>query len=108
METPQDFVKDWALMLLEIVLDDKNFHCLKRCIPRGSRSKLVLDQAVGLKFSGNSAVIRCNEAEARNLLIYAGHCRGAVASIEKALHVAGLPLEYSMADRRVAIQPHPR
>ena len=34
--------------------------------------------------------------------------RGAVVSIEKALHVADLPLEYSMADRRIAIQPHRR
>jgi hypothetical protein len=79
-------------MLLKIVLDDKSFHCLKRCMPPGSRSKLVFDEAVSLKFFGSNTVISCDEAEARNLLIYAGHCPGAVGSIQKALLSAGLPL----------------
>jgi hypothetical protein len=61
-------------MTLKIFLDDKGFKCLKRCIPAGSRSKFVVQEAVHLNFFGSNTVINCNEAEARNLLIYAGHC----------------------------------
>jgi hypothetical protein len=82
------------LMTLKIFLDDKSFRCLKRSIPPGSRSRLVLGGAVrfnnfGTRFGTNS-VVSCNEAEARNLLLYASHCPGAVASISEALRSAGL------------------
>jgi hypothetical protein len=77
----------------EIFLDDKSFHCLKRAIPAASRAKLVIEEAVNLKFFGSSTVISCNEAEARNLLAYARHCPGVVASINRALLSAGLALE---------------
>lgn len=80
-------------MVLKIFLDDKGFHCLKRCIPRASHSKIVVEEAMQLTFFGSNTVITCNEAEARNLLIYASHCSTAVASIHKALRSAGLPIE---------------
>jgi hypothetical protein len=80
-------------MTLKIFLDDKSFHCLKRAIPAGSRAKLVIEEAVNLQFFGSNTVISCNEAEARNLLVYASHCRGVVASIRKALFSAGLAME---------------
>jgi hypothetical protein len=80
-------------MILKIFLDDKSFHERKRSIPSGSRSKRVLEESVRLKFFGSNVVIGCNEAEARNLLLYAGHCPGAVASIKKALLSAGLTVD---------------
>jgi hypothetical protein len=80
-------------MTLKIFLDDKSFHCLKRAVPAGSRAKLVIEEAVHLEFFGSNTVISCNEAEARNLLVYASHCSGVVASIHKALLSAGLALE---------------
>lgn len=78
---------------LKIFLDDKSFHCLKQSIPPGSHSKVVLKQAIHLKLFGSTDVLSCDEAEARNLLLYAGHCSGVVASIHKALRSAGLPLD---------------
>jgi hypothetical protein len=80
-------------MTLKIFLDDKSFHCLKQSIPPGSRSKLVVEQAVHLNFFGSNAVISCEEAEARNLLLYAGHCPGVVASIHEAFRSVGLSVE---------------
>jgi hypothetical protein len=80
-------------MTLKIFLDDKSFHCLKHAIPTGSRSKFVLQDPARLSLLGSNTVIGCDEAEARNLLLYAGHCPGVVASIHQALHSAGLPLE---------------
>jgi hypothetical protein len=81
-------------MSLKIFLDDKSFHCLKRSIPPGSHSKLVLGNAVRFKnfrtWFGTNSVVSCNEAEARNLLLYASDCPGAVASIREALRSAGL------------------
>jgi hypothetical protein len=84
-------------MTLKIFLDDKSFHCLKQAIPRlkqaiphGSRSKLVLEEAVPLKLFGNEVVISCDQAQARNLLLYADHCPGVIASIHKAFRSAGL------------------
>jgi hypothetical protein len=79
-------------MILKIFLDDKGFDCLKRCIPAASPSKFVIEEAVHLNFFGSNAVISCDETEARNLLIYAGHCPSVVASIHKALLSAGIPL----------------
>jgi hypothetical protein len=86
-------------MTLKIFLDEKNFHCLKRSIPPGSNSKLVLKEAVQFKnvggwLLGSNVVISCDEVEARNLLLYAGHCPGAVASIHEALRSAGLFPDY--------------
>jgi|GraSoiStandDraft_16_1057320.scaffolds.fasta_scaffold1417282_2 hypothetical protein len=78
------------VITLKIFLDDKSFHCLKQSIPPGSRSKLVLKQAVHL---GSNAVLSCDEAEARNLLLYASHCSGVVVSIHQALRSAGLSLD---------------
>ena len=77
-------------MTLKIFLDDKSFHCLKRAIPAGSRSKLLLHDPARLSLVGTSTVISCGEAEARNLLLYASHCPGVIASIHNALQSAGL------------------
>ncbi len=79
-------------MILKLFLDDKSFHCLKQAIPHGSRSKLVLEEAVPLKLFGNEVVISCDQAQARNLLLYADHCPGVIASIHKAFRAAGLVL----------------
>jgi hypothetical protein len=46
-----------------------------------------------LSLLGSNTLISCDEAEARNLLLYAGHCPGVVASIHHALRSARLPLE---------------
>jgi len=46
-----------------------------------------------LKFFGSNAVVSCDEAEARNLLLYANHCPGVIASIHEALRSAGLPVD---------------
>jgi len=62
-------------MTLKIFLDDKSFNCLKQAIPAGSRSKTVIANA--LHWNSN-VVLSCNEAEARNLLLYAGHCPGVI------------------------------
>jgi hypothetical protein len=80
-------------MTLKILLDDKGFDCLKRSIPAASHSKFVVEEAMHLIFFGSNAVISCDEAEARNLLIYADHCPSVVASIHKALFSAGLSIE---------------
>ena len=80
-------------MNLKIFLDDKSFHCLKQSIPAGSRSKLIIGNALHLKFFGSNAVVSCDEVEARNLLLYAAHCPAAIASIHEALGSAGLPLD---------------
>lgn len=86
------FAPKGCAMTLKIFLDDKGFHCLKRCIPAGSPSKFVLEEAVHLNFFGSNAVISCDETEARNLLLYASHCPSVVASIHKALHSAGIQI----------------
>ena len=80
-------------MNLKIFLDDKSFHRLKQSIPAGSRSKLIIENSLHLKFFGSNAVVSCDEVEARNLLLYAGHCPGVIASIHEALRCAGLPLD---------------
>jgi len=80
-------------MNLKIFLDDKSFYRLKQSIPAGSRSKLIIENALHLKFFGRNAVVICDEAQARNLLLYAAHCPGAIASIHEALGSAGLPLD---------------
>ena len=80
-------------MILKIFLDDKSFHCLKHAIPPGSPSKIVLQDPARLSFFGNNTVLSCDKGEARNLLLYAGHCPGVIASIHRALRLAGLPLE---------------
>ena len=56
-------------MTLKIFLDDKSFHCLKQSIPPGSRSKSIIEKAVHLDLFGGNAVLSCEEAEARNLLV---------------------------------------
>jgi hypothetical protein len=80
-------------MILKIFLDDRGFHCLKRYIPHASQSKFVVEEAVHVNFFGSNTVISCDEAEARNLLLYADQCPTVVASIHKALRSAGLPIE---------------
>jgi hypothetical protein len=82
-----------ASLHLKIFLDDKSFHCLKHSIPLGSHSKLVIEHAVHLNLFGSNTVLSCDESEARNLLLYAGHCPGVVASVQKALRSAGLTLD---------------
>jgi hypothetical protein len=77
-------------MIFKIFLDDKSFHCLKQAIPAGSRSKVLLHDPARLSFVGTSTVISCDEGETRNLLLYASHCPGVIASIHNALHSAGL------------------
>ena len=89
------------IMTLKIFLDGKSFHCLKQSIPEDSRSKLVLNEKTvqfknvgGSLFGSNIViVISCNEAEARDLLLYAGRCPGVLASIHEAFRSAGLPLD---------------
>jgi hypothetical protein len=78
---------------LKIFLDERSFHCLKHSIPPGSHSRLVLAQTVHLEAFGSNAVVSCDDSEARNLLLYAGHCPGVVASIHDALRSAGLPVD---------------
>jgi len=78
---------------LEVFLNDESFHCLKQSIPTGSRSKFIIENAHRLKFVGSNVVVSCDEAEARNLLLYAGHFPNVAASIHKALRLARLPLD---------------
>ena len=52
-------------MVSRIFLDEKSFHCLKQFIPRGSRSKSIIEKAVHLDFFGSNAVLRCTETEGR-------------------------------------------
>jgi hypothetical protein len=62
-----------------------------------------LEKAVPLNFFGTNTVISCDAPEARNLLLYASHCPGVIASIHKALRSAGLPVEYRQkaSDKRL-------
>jgi hypothetical protein len=78
------------MVTLKIFLDDKSLRCLKRAIPRGSHSKLIIQKAVRLHLFGGNAVLSCVESEARNLLIYARHCPRVIASIHRAFHATGL------------------
>jgi len=80
-------------MTLKIFLDDKSFHCLKHAVPAGSHSRLLLHDPAHLSIVGSNTVISCDEAEARNLLLYAGHCPGVIASIHEAFRSAGLSFE---------------
>jgi len=80
-------------MTLKVFLDDKSFHCLKHAIPAGSRSKLLLHDPARLSIVGSNTVISCDKAEARNVLLYASHCPGVIASVHEALLSAGLSLE---------------
>jgi hypothetical protein len=66
------------------------FHCLKQSIPVGSHSKLLIRKAVHLNLFGRNAVVSCEEAEARNLLIYARDYPSVIASIHNAFRAAGL------------------
>jgi hypothetical protein len=77
-----------AQLKLKIFLDDKSFHCLKKSIPKASRSHSIIENH--LKFGTSNVVVSCDETEARNLLLYAGHCPGVIASIHEALRFAGL------------------
>ena len=83
-------------MTLTIFISAKEFTCLNRAVPVGSRSKQVLAQAVQLtsKFSAGNYALACDEPEARNLLMYArGRCPGAAASIVEAFKTAALVAE---------------
>jgi len=87
-----------ADMTLKIFLNDKSFHCLKQAIPPKSLSKVLVEEAVHLNFFGSNTVLICDEAQARNLLLYVGHCPGVVTSIHKALLSAGLSLDSPVPD----------
>ena len=80
-------------MTLKIFLDDKSFHCLKQSLPPGSRSKSIIEKAVHLDLFGGNTVLSCEEAEARNLLLYAAHCPSVIAAIHKVFRNADLSLE---------------
>jgi hypothetical protein len=101
-----------ADMTLKIFLNDKSFHCLKQAIPPKSLSKVVVEEAVHLNFFGSNTVLICDEAQARNLLLYVAHCPGVVTSIHKALLSAGLSLDSPVPDQptdsptRHPIPPH--
>lgn len=101
-----------ADMTLKIFLNDKSFHCLKQAIPPKSLSKVLVEEAVHLNFFGSNTVLICDEAQARNLLLYVGHCPGVVTSIQKALLSAGLSLDSPIPDQptdsptRHPIPPH--
>ena len=73
-ENDEEKLTQSLIMTLKIFLDDKSFHCRKQSIPAASRSKLIIQKAVHMDLFGSNAVVSCNEAEARNLLLYAGHC----------------------------------
>jgi len=77
-------------MTLKIFLDEKSFHCLKQAILTGSRSKTIIANAVHWN---SNVVLSCDEAEARNLLLYAGHCPGVIAAIHRVFRDADLSLE---------------
>jgi hypothetical protein len=84
---------------LKIFLDEHGFHCLKRSIPAGSRSKAVVHAAFQVAaIGGSNTVIVCKEAEARNLLLYADHCPTVVTAIHDALRSAGLPVDKVASD----------
>lgn len=101
-----------ADMTLKIFLNDKSFYCLKQAIPPKSLSKVVVEEAVHLNFFGSNTVLICDEAQARNLLLYVAHCPGVVTSIHKALLSAGLSLDSPVPDQptdsptRHPIPPH--
>jgi hypothetical protein len=82
-------------MTLKIFLDDKSFHCLKRSIPAGSRAIPIIEKAVHFDLFGSNVVLSCDKTDARILLLYAGHCPGAITSIHNAFQSAGLSLEES-------------
>jgi predicted short-subunit dehydrogenase-like oxidoreductase (DUF2520 family) len=90
-------------MILKIFLDDKGFHRLKQSIPAASPSKLIIKSAFHLKFFGGNTVVSCDEAEARNLLLYAGHCPSVIASIHDAFRCAGLPLDQGCQRRSAGL-----
>jgi hypothetical protein len=100
-ENDEERLTQSLIMTLKIFLDDKSFHCLKQSIPPDSRSQWVLNEKTvqfknvgGSLFGSNIViVISCDEAEARDLLLYAGRCPGVVASIHEAFRSAGLPLD---------------
>ena len=101
-ENGEEKLTQSLIMTLKIFLDDKSFHCLKQSIPEDSRSKLVLNEKTvqfknvgGSLFGSNNIVIviSCDEAEARDLLLYARRCPGVLASIHEAFRSAGLPLD---------------
>ena len=54
---------------------------------------LIIESTLQLKRFRSNVVVSCDAADARILLLYAGHCPSVVASIHKALRVAGLPLD---------------
>ncbi|HEY6999286.1 MAG TPA: hypothetical protein VH851_15225, partial [Candidatus Binatia bacterium] len=101
-----------AIMTLKIFLNDKSFHCLKQAIPPKSLSKVIIEEAVHLNFFGSNTVLICDEAQARNLLLYVTHCPGVTTSIHKALLSAGLSLDPPAPDQstdtptRHPIPPH--
>jgi transcriptional regulator of acetoin/glycerol metabolism len=86
-------------MTLTIFLIEKDFTRLNRIVPVGSHSKKVLARAVHFesvagRFSARNYVLTCEEAEARNLLMYAeGECPGAAAGILEAFRGASLAPE---------------
>jgi len=88
-------------MTLKIFLNDKSFHCLKQAIPPKSLSKVIVEKAVHLNFFGSNTVLICDEAQARNLLLYVAHCPGVVTSIHKALLSAGLSLDSPVPDQSI-------
>jgi hypothetical protein len=88
-----------AIMTLKIFLNDKSFHCLKQAIPPKSLSKVIVEEAVHLNFFGSNTVLICDEAQARNLLLYVTHCPGVITSIHKALLSAGLSLDSPVPDQ---------
>src|ERR1044071_7046966 len=80
-------------MTLKVFLGAGSFHQLKKSIPRRSASRVLIEKAVPLKFFAVTAVITCDEIQARNLLLYAGHHSGVAASIHRAFLSAGLSLD---------------
>ena len=83
-------------MKFHVFLNESSFDCLYKSVPKGSRSREPLDQAVRLEARGFSAVvgniaIECDEEESRDLLNQAQvHCQTAVESIRLALRSAGI------------------
>jgi len=82
---------------LTIYLHDKAFQCLKRAVPSRSHSRSVLNEATRfanyLQPSLGINIIRCDEIEARNLLLYIRNCPEVVAAVCKALENAGISVD---------------
>jgi hypothetical protein len=85
------------MAILTIFLHDKAFQCLKRAVPSRSHSRSVLSEATRyanyLEPAFGTNIIRCDETEARNLLLYVRDCPEVVTAVAHAFQNAGVSVE---------------